>query len=83
MLATDKTYIPTKGQTIFDVAIQEYGDVDGIAWLCEDNDIHVLPYNFGTTELEDLEGRSLQMRDIVLNQKVVDELRNYNPIITL
>ena len=82
MLATDKKYTATKGQTIFDIAVQEYGNIDGIAWLCEDNDIRVLPYNFGTTEFSDLGGKSLLIREVTINQKVVDELRIYNPIIS-
>jgi hypothetical protein len=82
MLATDKTYTATKGQKLFDIAIQEYGDIDGVAWLCEDNNITVIPYDFPGTLSSDLGGTTLKMRVQTINPKAVEELRPYNPIIS-
>jgi hypothetical protein len=74
--------IPVAGQSIFDIAIQEYGSIEGVSWICEDNQYHVLPYNFTGAQTSDLGGVSVKMRSEYIKKTVVDELRPYNPIIS-
>ncbi len=58
-------------QTIADIALQEYGDIEGVYWLVEDNDQLI-----GITDTLH-EGDELIIRDAVINQQMVDYLRQY------
>lgn len=56
------------GQTIFDIALEQYGDVAGLRFLLEDNDINgelvVVP--------QTVTGQTLTIRDTIINKKVTD-----------
>lgn len=60
-------------QTIFDVALQYYGDVEGIGFLLLDNP---------TISLDDplAYGQKLNIRNEVKNQTIVNEFLNYTPV---
>lgn len=75
MSVTTKKYTAAKGQSLFDIAVQEYGHIDGVVWLCQDNNIHSLPQ-------ENLMGQTFNLRTETINKKTVEELRPYNPIIS-
>lgn len=63
-----KTVIARQGQTIFDLSIQHYGDVEGISWIIEDN---------SDLDIEsDINGLSVKIRNDVLNQVIVDKLKS-------
>jgi hypothetical protein len=60
------------GQTAFDIALQEYGDVEGIRFLLEDNTVStqfvVVP--------ETLQGLTIRIREgEIINQKVTSYYR--------
>jgi hypothetical protein len=58
------------GQTIFDLAIQHYGDLAGVRYLLEDN---VFDGEMLVGNIADVEGLTVYIRDgVVINQKVVD-----------
>lgn len=59
-----KKYIVQAEQSVFDLGIQLYGDVDGVAWLCEDNSISA------TDELQ-IGSEILVRIDEVLNEKTL------------
>lgn len=58
-----------EGQSAFDIAIQEYGSIEGIAWLLEDNQDIGLNLNSNIRP-----GTELIIRNAVINQAVVDKL---------
>lgn len=58
-----KTVKVRPGQTVFDVAIQEYGTTDGALWLAQDNNLEGWQVNEGTV---------LRLRDEVINKQVAD-----------
>lgn len=82
MPVIDRTYTAIDGQSIFDISAQEYGHIDGVVWLCQDNDYRQIPYNFSNVETSNMGGRTFKLRQAVINQNVVNELRPYNPIIS-
>jgi hypothetical protein len=82
MPLTDRTYTAIDGQSIFDVAVQEYGHIDGVVWLCQDNHYLHIPYNFNTVETSNMGGRTFTLRQETISQKTIDELRPFNPIIS-
>jgi hypothetical protein len=77
MLNTNRTYTAQNGETIFDVANRVYGHIDGVVWLCEDNDIKILPYDFGTEERSDVGGKKFYLREAVVSQRTINELDFY------
>lgn len=57
------------GQTVFDIALQQYGSLEGLRWLLEDNEINgqqiVVP--------ETVTGQTITIREgQYKNKKVVD-----------
>ncbi len=64
------------GQTIFDVALQQYGDVAGLRYLLEDNNINgelvVVP--------QTITGQTLVVRNAIINKKVTDYYQS--PVVT-
>ncbi len=72
-MANTKTLSSKQGQTLFTIAIQEYGSIDGLFYLCLDNNIHNL-----NTALP--EGTQLQIRTEPTNARNVDLLRTFNPL---
>ena len=55
------------GQTAFDIALQEYGHVQAVLWLSEDNELDAL---------EVTPGQQLLIRDEVMDRDVVNFFRN-------
>ena len=51
------------GQTVFDIAIMAYGDLEGLLFLIEDNGDIVFQ--------EDITGVNFDVRETVINQRVV------------
>lgn len=82
MLVTDRVYTAVDGQSVFDIAIQEYGHLDGVVWLCLDNDIHTFPEEFEGSSSANQKGKTFNLRNDYVNKKNVDSLRPYNPIIS-
>ena len=62
-----KTY---KGQSLTDIAVQEYGDISGIELLMEDNEIGLCDF-IAPSSL-------LNIRDTQINKLVVEGLQNRN-----
>lgn len=64
------------GQSVFDIAIQEYGSAQGVAILMEDNDISALELQVG---------QELHIRDEVIDKNVVNyfKSRSLTPANTL
>lgn len=58
-------------QTLADIALQEYGDLEGVYWLVEDND-HLI----GITDNLSI-GEELMIRNDVINSQMVSYLRSY------
>lgn len=54
-------------QNLFDIALQEYGNVAGCFWLVEDNDLNGITDNLNI-------GQELVVRDEVLNRLVKSHL---------
>ncbi len=59
-----KTY---KGQSLTDIAIQEYGDVSGVEYLIEDNGIGLSDWL--------APGTLIKIRETAINQLVIDSLK--------
>ena len=68
-------YIVDNNQSIWDIALQVYGDVSGVEWLIFDNPGVV---NF-ENELE--AGTEIQLREAIINASVVEIFKkiNYKP----
>jgi hypothetical protein len=60
------------GQTIFDIALQWFGDISGIAFIIEDN-----PSINLENELE--AGTGINIRDAVINKTIVKEFEKFVP----
>lgn len=56
------------GQSLFDIAIQEYGSVEGVFWLVEDNNLSGIVDNV-------YEGDTLNVRETIINKQVITDLR--------
>lgn len=56
------------GQSAWDIALQEYGSIEAIAWMMADNNISG---EFVVGDLEQ-EGQVLKIRDEVVNQSITD-----------
>lgn len=63
-----KTITARQGQTIYDLAIKHYGDIEGIDWILEDNP--------GLDIENEIDGMQVILRDDVKNQVIVDQLKN-------
>lgn len=73
-MAIIKTIEVKYNQSLFDIAIQEYGGLDGAEWLVEDN-------NWLYSVLDIIEaGDKLKIRNEVVNTPMRDELRDYELI---
>lgn len=59
------------GQTIFDLAIQYYGAVEGVEFLIQDNPIYLDGYL--------ITGQKLNIRNEVKNKVIAKEFENYVP----
>ncbi len=57
-----------QNQTLMDVALQEYGDVFGVFWLVEDNQLNGITANIH-------QGEELLIREQKMNKRMVDYLR--------
>lgn len=71
------TYQVKDNQSLFDVAIEVYGDVQGINWLLEDNP--TLPGPCGPVEA----GQKLVVRATALNARQQDFLDAFAPFQTI
>lgn len=66
-----RTVVVQPGQCLEDIALQEYGSVDGVPWLVWDNEEHC-PYGLST----DIEaGVELALRDDIIDRVVYDTAR--------
>lgn len=68
-----KTILVRSGQTIFDIALQYYGDIEGLKYLLEDNDgldlsVPLLPK------------QKIQIRNSIINKPVVNEFLKFIPV---
>lgn len=59
-------------QTLMDIALQEYGDIDGVFWLVQDNTDLI-----GITDTLQ-EGQSLIIREEKIKPKMVEVLKSAN-----
>lgn len=67
MQATHKI-IAENNQTWMDIALQEYGSIEGIKYLVDDN-----PHLVGSSVMLHLKGQELSIRtDMAINKKVVN-----------
>lgn len=64
-------------QSLFDVAVEVYGDASGVVWLCEDNP--QLPGPTGPVSA----GEVLEIRDDKINTRVVGYLAVHAPFSTI
>ena len=70
------SYTVLPKQSLFDVAIEVYGDVQGVTWLVEDNNLG------GATHPLDV-GQKLLIRDATLNARMVNHLSDFAPFQTI
>lgn len=70
-------YIIKPNQSLFDIAIEVYGDVQGVVWLIQDNQ-HI-PGATGPI----VPGEKLKLRDTVLNGRVTGYLADFAPFQTI
>ncbi|MFC0182511.1 hypothetical protein SAMN04515674_101471 [Pseudarcicella hirudinis] len=61
-------------QTLYDVALQFYGDIAGVQWLIEDNAL--------TSLTDPITNLSLEIRDDKIKPQTVRALSPYSPIVT-
>lgn len=66
-----RTVITQPGQTLEDIALQEYGSVDGVTWLLLDNE-DLLPAGYSSAITA---GMKLQLRDIYADQDMFHTMR--------
>lgn len=68
-----RTIHPKKNQTLFDLALQEYGDWSGCLWLLEDNrDVLRSVTDVLHPSL------SLRIREVVMNGLIKNHLKGYD-----
>ncbi|GAB2586651.1 hypothetical protein [Spirosoma areae] len=63
-------------QSLFDIAVEVYGDVDAVFWLLEDNP------GVGLTDRLQV-GQSLNIREAKMNPRQAAELALYSPFQTI
>lgn len=61
-------------QTIFDVALQHFGDIEGLAFILEDN-----PTIINADGLFDL-SKPISIRDEIINLRVIESFKGYVPV---
>lgn len=71
-----KEYTVLPGQSLFDIAVMVYGDVLGVLWLVDDNQL-----NGPTARI--LPGDVLKIRPSVISVRTRDYLASYPPIATV
>lgn len=59
-----------RNQTLFDIALEQYGNVEAVVWLVEDNQLNGVTDNIW-------EGQELKLRAAVMNQRMVNYLKKY------
>jgi hypothetical protein len=59
------------GQSLFDIALEYYGNIQGVFWLVEDNELNGITDNV-------FEGDPLLIRDEILNNNIVEALKVYS-----
>ena len=69
-------YIVQPQQSLFDIAIEVYGDVQGVVWLIQDNGL------MGVTDPLS-GGQKLNLREVVVNGRVVNYLADFAPFQTI
>lgn len=70
-----RTIATQSGQTLFDIALQQYGHAEGVAWLIEDNpdlSISQVP----------VQGTVVKVRESVLDKEVKSLFTNSKPVTT-
>lgn len=72
----DKYTVKPK-QSLFDIAIEVYGDVQGVAWILEDN--RSIPGPTGPIKA----GREILIRATKMNFRAADYLANFAPFQTI
>lgn len=65
-----KIYTAKINQTLYDIALQIYGDRSAITWLCKDNDLDL------DTDL--LPGTELKIRDSYRNKSIANYFQTNN-----
>ena len=65
-----RTVIALASHSIWDIALQEYGDHEtaGVQWIIEDNE--------NILEVDDIEGMEINVRDEVIDKRVKDFFDN-------
>jgi hypothetical protein len=70
-------YTIKPNQSLFDVAIEVYGDVQGVSWLLQDNP--TIPGPTGPIEA----GQIIQIREVTLNARQKSFLADFGPFQTI
>ena len=70
------THTVLEGQSLFDIALQTYGHVEGIHWLLEDNPGISLTHRLKV-------GQVLVLRSEVINRPQRDYLAHFGPLQTI
>jgi hypothetical protein len=70
-MAIIKTIEVEHNQSLFDIAIQEYGSVEAVEWLVEDND-----WIYSVVDIIEA-GDMLKIRNEVVHTPIRDELIHY------
>lgn len=71
------SYIIKPDQSLFDIAVEVYGDVSGVVWLLQDN-----PNIPGATG-PIYAGEPLAIRAEMMNSRMADNLADYGPFQTI
>lgn len=71
-----KEYTVLPGQSLFDVAVAIYGDVMGVIWLIDDNNL------YGPTDRIQA-GQVLKIRAGAMSARTRDYLQAYPPLATI
>ena len=69
-------YTVSEGQSLFDIAIEVYGHVEGVFWLLDDNPGISLTHRLKV-------GQVLSLRSDVINQRQKDYLIDFAPFQTI
>jgi hypothetical protein len=65
-----RSIVAKYGQSLFDIALEYYGNIQGVFWLVEDNELNGITDNV-------FDGDLLLIRDEVLNNNTVELLKTY------
>lgn len=66
-----RTISVKKDQSLFDIALQEYGDVEGVFWLVTDNKLNGVTSNV-------FKDQELLIRDEVINRNMKEYLSQFD-----